>query len=270
MSLAARPPAVAGSFYPGSAGELRAEVDRCLGPRRRERPPIAAVVPHAGYVYSGLTAGCLFGAFPFPRRVILLGPNHSGLGLPGSVDSSERWRTPLGEVEIDDELRAELLAASELLELDAGAHRREHCLEVEVPFLQVVQPDVRIVPVVLAWHELDELEALGRALATVVRGSPEAVLLLASSDLNHYESHDETIVKDERALEPLLALDPAELYRRVVAENISMCGIVPTVAVLFAARTLGATEAVLLDHRTSADAFGERDRTVGYASVWIG
>jgi MEMO1 family protein len=223
-------------------------------------------------MYSGPTAAAVFARTAVPRLVIILAPNHTGVcDAEGGVSLWETgaFRTPLGEVRIDDEFATELLAASTLVGIDHDAHRSEHAVEVELPFLQLIRPDVRIVPLVIAWDAWSQARALGETLARLVRALPEPALLLASSDLNHYEPAQVSEKKDARALEAVTALDGAELLARCNRERISMCGRGPAAVVIAAARALGADRADVVDYRHSGWASGDNARVVGYAGVVI-
>jgi AmmeMemoRadiSam system protein B len=276
---AVRAPAVSGRFYPGTGPELERTVRELLAavppvPPREAGPAavVAAVAPHAGYLYSGLTAAHVFARLDVPALVVILAPNHTGVcRAPGGASLWEAgaFRTPLGDVAVDETLAAALLAASPLVAADHAAHAHEHAVEVELPFLQMRRRDVRIVPLVLAWDAWDACDALGRALAALVGRWPERVLLLASSDLNHYEPAAVNERKDRRALDALLALDGAELLTRCRRERISMCGRAPAATVLAAARTLGATRAELVHYSHSGMVTGEDDAVVGYGGVVI-
>ena len=230
-------------------------------------PAKGILVPHAGYVYSGPIAGQVYRRILPPDLCILLGPNHTGLGRPGALFAKGGWKTPLGEVPIDEGAAASLLEASRILEADERAHAREHSLEVQVPFLQALNPKVRIVPVTLGHLSLDRCLGLGAELAAFVRGSSERVLLLASSDMNHYLPDKLTRRLDQLALEPLLALDAEALYRTVEENDLSMCGYIPATAVVAAVRRLGASRAELAAYGTSGDTSGDFERVVGYAGV---
>ena len=275
MSTAIRQPAVAGQFYPADPRALRHEIEDFLraekvtGSHPEKIHALGCVVPHAGYIYSGGVAGAVYERLDLPQRYIILCPNHTGRGEPLAIMSHGVWRTPLGDVTIDEELAADLKSRFSLLSEDSAAHRSEHALEVQIPFLQVLQPDFRFVPIVVGTSQFEVLSALGASLASAMCESREQVLVIASSDMNHYESDPVTRVKDRRAIETILALDPRGLYDVVRQGNISMCGYGPTVAMLTAALKLGATKAELIRYATSGDAFGERDRVVGYAGIAV-
>ncbi len=268
-----RPPAVAGRFYPSDPRELARQVDqysRPSAPARAEKiSALGCLVPHAGYIYSGHVAGAVYSSLQIPARSILLGPRHFPQGEPMAILTEGSWQTPLGDVEIDSALAAELARACPRLREDAVAHEREHSLEVQLPFLQRLAGDFRFVPVVLATDRYPAMEELGRAVAQVVAAHAARVLVIASSDMNHYESDAITRAKDGRAIERILALDPRGLYDTVRNEEISMCGYAATVAMLVAMRELGTKQAQLVRYATSGDITGERDQVVGYAGIII-
>jgi len=273
-----RPPAVSGRFYPSDPAELRATVATLLADARSavrpsDRPAVGVIAPHAGYIYSGRTAAAVFAQVTIPGLVIILAPNHTGLSdADGGVSLWEAgaFRTPLGDVPIEAELAQALLEISRgVVSVDHEAHRAEHAVEVELPFLQMLRSDVRIVPLVLAWDSWEPARQLGDILARLVRAAGEPVLLLASSDLNHYEPAAVSEAKDARALEAVRALDGDELLARCKRERISMCGRGPAAAVIAAARALGATRADVVDYRHSGWVSGDNARVVGYAGVVI-
>lgn len=264
-----RHPAVAGRFYAGDREVLRSDVRRYLsqnGCEQRIRA-FGCIAPHAGYMYSGHVAGAVFAELEVPEVCIVLCPNHTGEGKPLAINSEGSWETPLGEVPIESELAAELKKRFPLLSDDLEAHRREHAAEVELPFLQVRQPKLRFVPVALGTRQFEILEQLGLALADVVAAQSDPVLIVASSDMNHYESDAITRMKDQSAIEPILRLDARALYDVVMEQHVSMCGLGPAVAMLTAAKKLGATSAELVKYATSGDISGDRDLVVGYAGV---
>ena len=230
---------------------------------------LGCVAPHAGYVYSGGVAGAVYSRVMVPRCCIVLCPNHTGLGPPLSIMSVGEWQTPLGPVPIDEEVAADMKLRFPELDEDREAHRAEHAIEVQLPFLQVCQPLLKFVPVALGTSRFDVLESLGVALAEVCSTMDELPLIVASSDMNHYENDVITRRKDHLAIERVLALDARGLFDVVKKEDISMCGFGPTIAMLTAAKRLGATQAELVDYATSGDASGDRDRVVGYAGIAV-
>ncbi|HZS38930.1 MAG TPA: AmmeMemoRadiSam system protein B [Polyangia bacterium] len=271
MTLASdvRRPAVAGRFYPDDPAALDEEVQRFLAGGAAAERRLAVMAPHAGYVYSGGIAGRVFAATEVPRRVIVLAPNHTGRGKWGAVWTRGAFELPGFTIPVDEALCAALTAGKGPLAHDREAHRLEHALEVELPFLRARRADLQLTPIILGPLELDECLDVGARLARAVEALGEDVLVVASSDMNHYLSDEETRRIDHRALEPLLALDAERLYRTVRDEDISMCGVVPATAMLAYARARHATRADLVGYATSGDAFGERDRVVGYAGVTI-
>jgi AmmeMemoRadiSam system protein B len=258
-------PAVAGRFYPRDPQILEADVRSFISPRAETVRAIGCVVPHAGYIYSGQVAGAVFAKLQIPRSCIVLCPNHTGMGPPLALMSEGSWNTPLGSVPIDSDLKRAYPALSH----DTDAHRTEHAIEVQLPFLQVERPDFRFVPITLGTGKLEVLQALGEAIAEVVATQEEHALIIASSDMNHYENDRITRVKDHRAIERILALDPRGLLDVVAHEKISMCGYGPAVTMLTAARRLGATSAELVKYATSGDVSGDREMVVGYAGILV-
>jgi MEMO1 family protein len=267
---ARRPPAVAGTFYPDDAEVLAAQVGGFLDAAgKTPRRHLAVMAPHAGYVYSGGVAGAVFADTAVPERVIVLAPNHTGRGEACALWPAGAFALPGYDVPVDEALGQALLAPPSLVTADHDAHRAEHALEVELPFLRARQPSLRVTPIIVGWLELDACLALGARLAEIVASLNEDVLVVASSDMSHYLPDATAREVDHRALEPLLALDPEGLFRRVRDEDISMCGVLPATVMLAYARARAATRAELVAYATSGDAFGDRDRVVGYAAVTI-
>jgi MEMO1 family protein len=265
-----RQPAVAGSFYPSDSRELAQQIDSFTAGGGKKIQAYGCIVPHAGYMYSGHVAGAVYAALQIPTECILLGPRHFPRGEPLAILTEGSWSTPLGEAEIETALAAALASACPQLRDNAMAHEREHSLEVQIPFLQrLVGEALRFVPVVLATDRFPVMEAVGRAVAQTVSAQSEPVLVIASTDMNHYESDSITRDKDRRAIERILALDPRGLYDTVRFGEISMCGYAATVAMLVAMRDLGATEAQLIRYATSGDINGDRDQVVGYAGMTV-
>jgi AmmeMemoRadiSam system protein B len=227
----------------------------------------ACLVPHAGYVYSGHVAGAVFSRIVVPRKIVILGVRHFPRGDPAAILSNGAWRTPLGDASIDAALAGTLRAECPLLREDAVAHAGEHSLEVQVPFLQVLAPGFAFVPVALGTIRFEELVSVGEAIARVLAAAKEDVLLLTTSDLNHYEDDATTRVKDGKAIEQLLALDARGLYDTCRKEEISMCGLGPAVAMITVLRRLGVERGELVRYATSADVSGDKDAAVGYAGM---
>ena len=264
-----RPPAVSGRFYPSDAKKLALEIQQYTAGKTQESAVRGCIVPHAGYMYSGHVAGAVYSEIKVPTRCILLGPRHFPGGEALAIISEGSWHTPLGDAQIDSELATQLKQSCPFLREDRIAHQREHSLEVHIPFLQQLSPNLRFVPVVLATHRYRELEALGHALAKVIKAQKEPVLLIASTDMNHYESDLITRAKDRKAIDRILELDPRGLHDTVRSEDITMCGVAATVAMLVAMRDLGATQAELVRYATSGDVTGDREQVVGYAGLVV-
>lgn len=267
-----RHPAVAGRFYPSDPEALRLEVDAYLSqdPLRKATGALGCIAPHAGYLYSGHVAGAVFAGLEVPELCVVMCPNHTGMGRPLAIMSDGAWETPLGSVPIDSDFATSLKQRCPLLHEDSAAHRSEHAVEVELPFLQMSQPRLRLVPIALGTGRFEALEQLGIALAEAIVAHREPVLIVASSDMNHYESDAITRVKDQSAIEPILRLDARGLFDVVTQQHISMCGFGPAVAMLTAVIRLGATSAQLVKYATSGDISGDRDAVVGYAGIVVG
>ena len=264
-----RLPAVAGRFYPSDPAELTALIRKYAhsDPGQLRIAVRACLVPHAGYVYSGHVAGVVLGRIALPRKIIILGVRHYPRGEPAAILSSGAWRTPLGDARIDEALAEELKKACPLLREDSEAHSAEHSLEVQLPFLQALAPDFTFVPVALGTVRFESLVSVGETIGRVLESAKENVLLLATSDLNHYEDDATTRIKDGKAIEQLLALDPRGLYDACRNEEISMCGLGPAVAMLTALNALRVKKSELVRYATSADVSGDRTAVVGYAGM---
>jgi AmmeMemoRadiSam system protein B len=269
MTSLVRYPAVAGRFYPLDPDTLTSELQTFLHQKERASPALGCIVPHAGYMYSGHVAGSVFGNLRIPSRVIILGPNHTGVGFPLAIMSAGLWETPLGRVPVDVDLAETLKERVPMLNEDSTAHRGEHAIEVELPFIQSLTNQVSFVPIALGTGNFDILAELGNSIADVVSSSASPILLIASSDMNHYENDTITRMKDHKAIEKILALDARGLHDTVVNEDISMCGFGPAVVMLTAAKKLGAITAELVKYATSADTSGDTDTVVGYAGIIV-
>ncbi|MGC1490451.1 MAG: AmmeMemoRadiSam system protein B [Candidatus Acidiferrum sp.] len=264
-----RQPAVSGRFYPSNPTELRTLVTQYsrLDENEKTTQVKACLVPHAGYVYSGHVAGAVYARIAVPKKVLILGVRHYPEGENAAILSGGAWRTPLGDAAIDEALANALMAACPALREDSVAHSSEHSLEVQIPFLQVLKPEFTFVPVALGTVRFEDLITVGEAIGRVLAASNEEILLLATSDLNHYEDDATTRVKDDKAIERILQLDARGLYDTCRNEAISMCGLGPTVAMLTALRWIGGTKAELVRYATSGDISGDFSAVVGYAGM---
>ncbi|MBI5464917.1 MAG: AmmeMemoRadiSam system protein B [Ignavibacteriales bacterium] len=276
-----RPTAVAGMFYPGDAAELSRNVndlllqaDVSLSPAHGQRPAtsyvrevVALISPHAGYVYSGLTAAhayALVRGLAFDA-VIVVGPNHREYSDRITIYPGDAYCTPLGTIPIHDEIRSALVAHSQSITISEIGHRSEHCIEVQLPFLQKVLGEFKLVPVIMGEQHAEMCNDLARAIAAVCR--EKTVLLVASSDLSHY--HDYTVANrlDAIVAEEVSTFRPQELIHKLQSRRVEACGGGPMVAVMTAAKMLGATKSLILHRCNSGDTGGARDSVVGYLSA---
>ena len=264
-----RNPVVSGQFYPESPDRLRAIIKGFVDEKVVKEEVIGLVSPHAGYIYSGPVAGAVISRVKFKDTFIIIGPNHTGIGKPLSIMTQGTWKTPLGEVEIDSELGKRILATSSHLQEDYTAHQCEHSIEVQIPFLQYFKRDIRLVPIMLTHSSLATYKEIGKELARAIKDLNKEVVIIASSDMTHYESQQSAERKDTQAIEAILDLNEDELFRRVDELDISMCGYAPTVSLISAAKELGATGAELVRYQTSGDTTGDYSAVVGYAGIII-
>ena len=267
-----REPVVAGQFYPGTRGAIEKLLDELVNKSEKKEEAKAVVMPHAGYVYSGRVAGATISAVNLKSTYLILGPNHTGMGTAFSLMSSENWRTPLGEVGVDKKLAQAILSGSRLIKEDKSAHAYEHSIEVQLPFLQYLSTaDFKIVPIVVASADLSALKVAGKELAAALKksGTEKETLIIASSDMTHYESQQSAEEKDKQAIEAILKLDEDLLLKRVREMDISMCGFAPTIMMLTAAKELGANKARLVKYQTSGDSSGDYSAVVGYAGIVV-
>ncbi len=262
-----RSPTVAGYFYPASPADLKAMLGEYIDKKAKKENAVGLLMPHAGYIYSGAVAGAAISRVKFKDTFIIMGPTHSGQGEPFSVMAEGTWKMPMGNVEIDTELADKIIANSKCLKEDIEAHINEHAVEVQLPFLQYIKPDVRIVPVILAGARLPVYQEIGHAIAEAIKELKREAVILASGDMTHHEPVEQAKAKDMKAVEAMLALDEEELTRRYNALNITMCAHGPAATLITAAKELGATGAELVKYMTSGDTTGDLDDVVGYAGV---
>lgn len=281
-----RATAVAGMFYPDNAMELRALIDQSFSNQRfgpgkvrsstlstnnRNRKIYGIVSPHAGYIYSGAVAanGFYEVATVNFRDVIMVGPNHYGIGSWVAGMREGTWETPLGEVQVNSQMADEIKRRSAALDFDDYAHSRDHCLEVQLPFLQYVKQGFKIVPVVLVSQNRDIALDLGNAISQTIMemNALDSTLLLASSDFTHYEPNSEAHKKDGELIKTILSLDVNRFYTILERMNISACGYGAIATMMVAAKNLGATRGELLKYATSGDVTGDVSAVVGYSSI---
>ena len=264
-----REPAVAGRFYPDDPQILRDDVKSHIDETAQKNSAIGVVSPHAGFRYSGDVAGSVFSRLEIPDTVILLGPNHTGFGERISLMSSGSWSMPFGELEIDRELAQAILEASPRILDSPPAHQHEHCLETQLPFLQYFRKDFKMVPICLKKLSLEECRVLSEAISRAVKKTGKRVLIVASSDMSHYETHAAASAKDRKAIDQILKLDAEGLYETVEKNAISMCGVNPVTVMLMVSREMGAAHAELVNYMTSGDTSGNFDQVVGYAGMIV-
>ena len=270
-----RHPCVAGQFYSGSRDGLKQQIEECflsdIGPGElptrgdAKRDIIGCVVPHAGYMYSGPVAAHVYAELAgqeTPETVVILSPNHTGTGSLASL-SNEDWETPFGEVETDIETVDALFRTCEGLDLDETAHLYEHSLEVQLPFLQYIYGDFKMVPICLMSPSMEILDEISGCLSKIGKDA----LIIASSDFTHYESHESASRKDNNAISHILNMDERRFLQTVYENNLSICGHAPIAACIATAKKLGATDAKLLKYATSGDVTGDYSKVVGYAGI---
>ncbi len=264
-----RQPAVAGQFYPGGEHALRTALSQLIPAHSSPQPVKGVISPHAGYVYSGAIAGKLFSRITIPDTVLIIGPNHHGRGAPAALYPDGEWQTPLGTVAINSGLNALLLKHSTYLQPDSVAHQHEHSLEVQLPFIQYLHPEVTISALCLGHGDYAPMRDIGHSIAAAILEYGGEVLIVASSDMTHYESAEAARLKDEMALERALALDGKGLLDVCNRNRITMCGVVPATVMIEAALQMGASKAELVAYGTSGDVTGDTAQVVGYAAVIV-
>ena len=245
-------------------------IEGMVDPEAEKEKAISVISPHAGYVYSGGVAGSVFSSVALPENYILLGPNHQEVSTSISIMKNGAWETPLGDVSINTELAGLIMEGSETIQENSKSHLQEHSLEVQVPFIQFLKKRITIVPICIAhFAAYEDLEDIGIAVAEAIRKYSQEVLIIASTDMSHYESQEVAREKDFFAIEKILELDARGLYDGVKKKNISMCGFQPTTATIIASKKLEAKKADLIKYQTSGDVSGDFFKVVGYAGIRI-
>lgn len=267
--ITVRPPAVAGSFYPGSAHQLQAEIEGYTTVVTEKRSALGVVSPHAGYRYSGRVAGELYSQITIPDTVVIIAPNHTGNGVPYALWPGGPWQTPLGNVETNDEVVEELVHNCEILDKDRDAHLGEHAAEVQIPFLQHFNPLVKIVVLTISSQNLSDLRYIGTSLSQVLQRMAPQALVVASSDMTHYESQESVSKKDKIAINEILSLNEDALCSKAHSLGITMCGVFPTFIMMVCSKRRGAKKAELVRYETSGDISGDYRSVVGYAGIII-
>jgi len=275
-----RLPAQAGTFYPDTEGALRSQIQQSflhpLGPRAiptipgtRNRNLLGLIVPHAGYKYSGPVAAHSYyhlASAGIVQSIIIVGPNHTGLGSGVSTMTEGEWSTPLGDVSIDTDLAREIVHSSDLVDVEDEAHRNEHSIEVQLPFLQFIYPRrFKFVPICMMLQDLQTSIEVGKAIGKVAE--EHGAIVLASSDWTHYEPQDEAESKDTEAIKAALQMDEKKFQEIIEERSVSACGYGPVTAMIHGAKLRGARSGSLLSYRTSGDVTGDKSSVVGYAAA---
>ncbi len=264
-----RKPAVAGQFYHATAAKLNHQVRQYITTNRSKEHAIGILSPHAGFVYSGAVAGEVYSRIVMPRTFLLIGPNHTGLGAKVALMPQGEWEIPTAVMQIDERLARRILAHTPLVSEDSQAHIFEHSLEVQLPFIAFLSRDAKILPMTIMSASLEECRLLGEGIARSIKETGDSVVIVASSDMSHYVTHDVAKKKDRIAIDKVLSLDPEALFDVVRKERISMCGYLPAVIMLLAAKSLGAVSAKLVRYATSGEVSGDYDHVVGYAGIIV-
>lgn len=265
-----REPAVAGYFYSSNPQELKFHLSTLITFRENKIKAKGIIVPHAGYMYSGLVAGKVYGSIIPPEIAIIIGPNHTGLGKKIALFNGDSFITPLGEALVEKKLAEDLLKSTSLLTEDILAHLHEHSIEVQIPFLQYINPQIKIVPICLEDLSLEEIAELGKSIAEVVKKySDKYILIVGSSDFSHYVPHKIAKEKDMKAINKILELSVEDFLEEVFREKISICGYNPIAVTINACKNLSAQKAELVEYLTSGDIIKDYSSVVGYAGILI-
>jgi MEMO1 family protein len=265
-----RKPVVSGQFYPQTEASLRKMLSGLIDPVSEKQDAIGVIMPHAGYVYSGQVAGLTISKVDLKKTVVILGTNHTGSGARFSIMTSGSWMTPLGEGKKNSENAGSIFKKGGLLKKDTLAHLQEHSIEVEIPFLQYLKDDIKIVPIVVSPQaELSECQRLGEDIANGFKKIGRSGLFMASTDMTHYESEEAAKEKDRLAIDAILDMDEERLFNVVKKTKLSMCGLPAACALISVCKNLGAKKAGLVKYQTSGDTSGDYSSVVGYAGMII-
>ncbi|MFQ5560793.1 MAG: AmmeMemoRadiSam system protein B [Nitrospinota bacterium] len=264
-----RNPAVAGKFYPAETLTLKSEIQKYLKSDTPKKKSIGLMAPHAGYVFSGDLAGALFSISEIPDTVILIGPNHTGLGEAASIASPQPWKMPWGEVPTNTVLSELIKTGAPFLKECDQAHRYEHSIEVQLPFLYFINNRFSFVAITILGHNYEISEKLGKAIARGIHAYEKPVLIVASSDMSHYVPGYRAKEMDQPALSKILEIDPRGLFDVVQSNSITMCGVMPTITMLVASKSMGSTKGELVGYKNSGDVNGDSENVVSYAGVRI-
>lgn len=262
---------VAGQFYPGSPGPLKHKIDSLVDTAQKKESALGVLSPHAGYMYSGAVAGAVLSAVTPKSKYIILGPNHTGMGEPFGLSACESWETPLGEARLDKKLASAIKDNSKYVVWDELSNAAEHSIEVQLPFLQVLNKKFDFVPIVVSYGDPKIYKEIGRSIAKSLRDSraEKDTVIIASSDMTHYEPQESARKKDYIAIDAMLNLDEDKLLESIDRFGITMCGFAPAVIMMTAVKELGAHRAKLIKYQTSGDVSGDFSSVVGYAGIAI-
>jgi len=262
--------AVAGKFYDGTPKNLRRQLEGFIVDKEDKTRAIGVVSPHAGYIYSGGVAGEVFSRIEFTPTYLILCPNHQGAGATAAIMLDEDWETPLGRAKINGHLARQVEKACDVISEDESAHRYEHSLEVQIPFLQYFEREFDFVPICLKSLDYNTCVRLGEQLAGVIEAWEDTeVTIIASSDMNHFDTAEVGREKDFKAIDEILNMNPRGLYETVIRYGISMCGFIPVTVMMIAAQNLGAKRAELVKYAHSGEVSGDNSYVVGYAGIII-
>jgi len=264
-----RIPAVAGKFYSANRNELEQNIkDHLIDPLQKKNV-VGIVSPHAGFMYSGDVAGAVYSQVAIPDTVVLIGPNHTGRGENISIMTQGTWAMPMGDVSVDEKLAQLICEETPIAIPDSLAHEREHSLETQIPFLQYFKKNFKIVPICLKKLNYSNCKKLSLAIVKSLKRVKQTALIVASSDMTHFEPHEVAQTKDKKALSKIENIDPQGLHEIVQQETISMCGVNPVTVMLICSKQLGAKKAEIIKYMTSGEINGDNSRVVGYAGVIV-
>jgi hypothetical protein len=265
-----RQPYVAGYFYPSDPDNLRSMIKKMVDLKALKKKAKCLISPHAGYVYSGNVAGRVYSSTILPKNYVILGPSHVYMDSRIAIMKKGEWITPLGNISINQDLAEMICSHADVVREEDDVHKKEHSLEVQLPFLQFFKKEFSIVPLCISYYaDYKDLESLGTAIAKSIKSLEKETLIISSTDMSHQETQEVAQKKDKKAIDQILDLNPKKLIDTVKKENISMCGFQPTAAAIIAAKQLGASKAELVKYQTSGDMTGDFDQVVGYAGIRI-
>jgi MEMO1 family protein len=261
---------VAGYFYPSGRQELEDMVSGFIDPCAEKKDAVAVICPHAGLIYSGQVAGSVYSSVKLPDTVVLLGPSHGYMPHKVAIMPGGIWEIPFGDIPVEGHLALDIIKNAPWVKEHGEAHAHEHSLEVQLPFLKYLNPQVSIVPILVSYSaDYSDLIKLGESIAASIEDFGENVLIISSTDMSHQVPQETARKKDFMAIDKIFEMHPKKLYEVVQENNISMCGFQPTTATMVAAQVLGATQAELILYQTSGDVTGDYNEVVGYAGIRI-